>query len=328
MIYEVIVDISNGEVDRVFDYSSDMDYPVGMRVRVPFGNRTTEGFIIGAKEKSSRETKDIICAEDDFVAITPEMISLVKHLKENNNLRLIDCLRLCIPSKLRGNNVRTLKKNFITLEADYDIAVSALSKTAVKQKAIIKRLSSGGEYESVLNAEFGASAVKGLLDKGLVRKESVAQRRTPHKGFVIDGEKVVLTQDQQKAHDVVANHVGTTLIHGVTGSGKTEVYMSLIDDALNLGKSAIMLVPEISLTPQMLGLFRARFGDRVGLLHSGMSDGERFDEWLRLRNGEATVALGARSAIFAPVTDVGVIIIDEEHDLSYVSESNPRYFTH
>lgn len=328
MIYEVIVDISNGEVDRVFDYSSDKDYPVGMRVKVPFGNMTTEGFIIGTKAESTRDTKDIICAEDDFVAITPEMISLVKYLKENNNLRLIDCLRLCIPSKLRGNNVKTLKKNYITLEADYEIAVSALSKTAVKQKALLERLSHGGEYESVLNAEFGASAVKGVLEKGLVKKEAVAMRRTPYKGFVIEKDKVVLTPDQQKAHDVVAHNDGTTLIHGVTGSGKTEVYMSLIDDALQEGKSAIMLVPEISLTPQMLGLFRARFGDRVGLMHSGMSDGERFDEWLRLRTGEATVALGARSAIFAPVQNIGVIIIDEEHDSSYVSESNPRYFTH
>lgn len=328
MIYEVIVDISNGEVDRVFDYYSSVDYGVGSRVKVPFGNRILEGFIIGEKETTSVKTKEIISKEDDFCAVKPEMIALVKSLKANNNLRLIDSLRLCIPSKLRGSNVRTLKKNYITLDADPEIAVAALKKNSLKQLAAIERLAKGGEYESVLNADFGASAVKALLEKGIIRREAVSVRRTPYKGFVLERKEVTFTEEQNRAYETISSHVGTTLLHGVTGSGKTEIYMRLIEDALKAGKTAIMLVPEISLTPQMLGLFRAKFGDGVGLLHSGMSDGERFDEWLRLLNGEARVALGARSAIFAPVENVGVIIIDEEHDSSYVSETNPRYFTH
>ncbi|MDE5618295.1 MAG: primosomal protein N', partial [Clostridia bacterium] len=119
----------------------------------------------------------------------------------------------------------------------------------------------------------------------------------------------------------------TVLLFGVTGSGKTEVYMLCIEDALKQGKTAIMLVPEISLTPQTLRVFRSRFGDIVAMLHSGLSDGERFDEWRRIMCGEAKVVVGARSAIFAPLKDIGIIIVDEEHDASYVSESNPRYIT-
>ncbi len=327
MIYEVIVDISSGEVDRVFDYSSDDFFETGSRVRVPFGNRYAEGFIIGTKEKTTVKTKEIISKEDDFSAIIPEMIDLAKHLKAHNNLRLIDSLRLCIPTKLRGSNVRTLTKNFITLDVDKEIALSQLKKNSAKQIAAVERLAEGGEYESVLNADFGASAIKALLEKGIIHREKVAVRRTPHKGFVINKSAVELTDEQKAALEIIKNN-DKILLHGVTGSGKTEVYMSVIEEALKQGKTAVMLVPEISLTPQMLGLFRSRFGDSVGLIHSGMSDGERFDEWLRLLKGEAKIALGARSAIFAPIADIGAIIIDEEHDNSYVSESNPRYFTH
>lgn len=117
------------------------------------------------------------------------------------------------------------------------------------------------------------------------------------------------------------------LLHGVTGSGKTEVYQSVIERVLQQGKTAIMLVPEISLTPQILGIFRARFGDNVALLHSGLNASERYDEWKRLLDGRAKIAIGARSAVFAPLKNIGAIIIDEEHDSSYISESNPRYDT-
>lgn len=327
MIYEVIVDISNCEVDKVFDYSSDKEYEVGARVKVPFGNRTTEGFIIGKKDSTTVKTKDIICVLDDFTAISSDLIPLVKYLKNEKNLRLIDGLRLCVPSKLRGDGIRTKTRGYLKLDVNADIARPLIKKSAVKQLALLERLSSGGGYYTDLTEEFGSSAVKGLIDKGIAVREEVAVRRTPYEGLVLQNKDIVFTEEQQKAIDFLEKSTGTTLVHGVTGSGKTEIYMRLISDALKENKTAIMLVPEISLTPQMLGLFRARFGDNVGLIHSGMSDGERFDEWLRLLTGEAKVALGARSAIFAPLKNVGVIIIDEEHDGSYVSESNPRYFT-
>lgn len=327
MIYEVIVDISNGEVDRVFDYSSDEAYEVGSRVSVPFGNRIIEGFIIGTKESSEVKTKNIIRRLDDFTAIGEDLIPLVKFLKEEKNLRLIDGLRLCVPAKLRGSNLHVKTRAYIELEVAAEIARPLIGKNAKKQLALLERLSEGGGYYTELAEEYGASAVKGLLDKNIAIKREVVVRRTPYKGLVLPQKAITFTEEQSRAIDFLERSSGTTLVHGVTGSGKTEIYMRLIEDALKQNKNAIMLVPEISLTPQMLGLFRARFGDKVGLIHSGMSDGERFDEWLRLRSGEARVALGARSAIFAPLNNIGVIIIDEEHDGSYVSESNPRYFT-
>ncbi|MFA6866540.1 MAG: primosomal protein N' [Clostridia bacterium] len=328
MIYEVIVDISNGEVDKVFDYSAPFAIPVGSRVLVPFGNRTLEGFVVGVKDSTKIKTKDIIKVLDDFLAINPEMLALTKHLNQTNNLRMVDCLRLCIPSKLRGGKVKELKKSYITLDMQKDEALKLISSRAKSQVAMLEKLYLiGGEYESVLNSEYNPSSVKALVTKGIVKRKFIKVDRTPYKGVVADKKDIELTSDQNDAIEKIMSNEGTFLLHGVTGSGKTEIYMQVIEKLLAEDKTAIMLVPEIGLTPQMMGVFRSRFGDKVGLLHSALSDGERFDEWLRLKRGEAKVALGARSAIFAPIENVGVIIIDEEHDTSYVSESNPRYFT-
>ncbi len=326
MIYQVIVDISNSEVDKVFDYSSDFDVPIGSRVLVPFGYRTIEGFVINIKEKTEIATKNIIKILDDFVPLNSEMLSLAKFLK-TKNIRYVDSLRLCIPSKLRGNKVKEIKRAFITLIMPVEEAKSLIRKGSTAQFALLDRLVQGGEYESVLNGEYNPSSVKALLSKNIVERSFVKIDRIPYKDLTKIDKKVVLTEEQNNAVNTILSKNGTFLLHGVTGSGKTEIYMNVIKKMLDLGKTAIMLVPEISLTPQMLGVFRARFGDEVSILHSGLSDGQRFDEWLKLLRGQTKVALGARSAIFAPVKNVGVIIIDEEHDGSYVSESNPRYFT-
>ena len=143
-----------------------------------------------------------------------------------------------------------------------------------------------------------------------------------------ENEKVILTEQQQKAADTIITSTETFVLHGVTGSGKTQVYMNVIERVLDAGKTAIMLVPEIGLTPQVLSSFRERFGDTVAMIHSGLSQTERYDQWLRLHTGEARIVIGARSGIFAPLEGLGVIIIDEEHDGSYFSESNPRFHTH
>ena len=328
MIYRVIVDVSNAEVDRVFDYSSDFDVEVGSRVLVPFGKRTIEGFVVGTKEKTDIETKKIIRKLDVFTPIIPEMIELSAYLKENNNLRYADTLRLCIPSKLRGGKVKELTRGFLKLDVDKEIAKTMIRKNSPNQLAIIESIKGEGEFETVLAAEFGAGSVKALIDKGILHKEIVTVNRVPLKGMVADKKNVVLSDEQNAAVERIIDSDKPCVLHGVTGSGKTEVYMAAIERILKLGKTAIMLVPEISLTPQMLGVFRRRFGEGVALLHSGMSDGERYDEWRKLLTGEAKVALGARSAIFAPLKNVGIIVIDEEHDSSYVSESNPRYHTH
>lgn len=328
MIYQVIVDISNSSVDRLFDYSCPFVIEEGSRVKVPFGNRTLEGIVIGTKEDTDVKTKDILAKLDDFTPVTHEMIALSRYLKENCNIRYADSLRLCMPAKLRGGRVRELTRGFLHLDVDKEIARTMIGKNAPKQLALIEEIQPEGDFESVLNGRFGQSAVKGLLSKGILSKSMVQVKRKPLKDMEGRAKKVTLSAEQQKAVEEIYSNIGTTVLHGVTGSGKTEVYMAVIEKVLKEGKSAIMLVPEISLTPQMLSVFRGRFGDDVGLIHSGMSDGERFDEWLKLLTKEAKVALGARSAIFAPVENVGVIIIDEEHDSSYVSDSNPRYHTH
>ena len=331
MFYEVIVDISNSEIDKVFDYHAPFSVEVGHRVLVPFGRRQVEGFVIGKKETSAcrHDIKDIILKLDEYPVILPEMIELAKFMA-TKNLRLIDCLRLFIPAKLRGGRVKVLKKNYLSYNTDISLedALSLVSKGAKAQRAIIIKLEKAGiVLESELNAEYSPSAVKALVEKGILIRQELEESRVPE-SLKRENKNVTLTDEQQNAVNVINDgEPGTFLIHGVTGSGKTEIYMNVINGVLNQGKTAIMLVPEISLTPQMHGLFRARFGDKVSVLHSGLSDGERYDEWRRLLLGQAQVALGARSAIFAPLKNVGAIIIDEEHDNSYVSESNPRYFT-
>ena len=331
MVYEVIVDISNSETDKVFDYLSPFPVEKGERVLVPFGRRQVEGFVIGVKEKSDcrYDLKDIMVRLDDRPVILPEMIELAAHMRATD-LRLIDCLRLFVPSKLRGGRVKALTRNFLYFDDSRTLeeALGEVKPSAKAQRAILTELYDlRFAPEARISEKHSASAVKALVEKGLLIRKSTELNRTPE-GVIYDGKRVELTDGQREAVGKIAEGApGTYLIHGVTGSGKTEIYLNLIEKTLAEGKTAIMLVPEISLTPQMLGIFRARFGDMVSVLHSGLSDGERYDEWRRLLTGSARVALGARSAVFAPLKGIGVIIIDEEHDSSYVSENNPRYFT-
>ncbi|MBQ8178200.1 MAG: primosomal protein N' [Clostridia bacterium] len=331
MFYEVIVDISNSEIDKVFDYHAPFSVEVGHRVLVPFGRRQVEGFVVGKKESSDckYDIKDIIMKLDEYPVILPEMLELARFMA-TKNLRMIDCLRLFIPSKLRGGRVKILKKNYLSYNTELSLeeALQLLPKSAKAQRAIAIRMQKDGIVgETELNAEYSPTSVKALVERGILIRLIQEESRIPD-SLKRDAKVVTLTDEQQSAVDTITDgEAGTYLIHGVTGSGKTEIYMNVIEKVLSEGKTAIMLVPEISLTPQMHGLFRARFGDEVSVLHSGLSDGERYDEWRRLLLGQARVALGARSAVFAPLKDLGVIIIDEEHDNSYVSESNPRYFT-
>ena len=331
MVYEVIVDISNSDTDKVFDYLAPFPIEKGSRVLVPFGRRQVEGFVVGIKEKSDcrYDLKDVIMLLDDYPVILPEMLALAEYMRLTD-LRLIDCLRLFVPAKLRGGRVKALIRNYLYPDVSLTLeeALTKVKPSAKVQRAVLCELYEvKAAPEARINEKYSPSAVKALVEKGLIRRESTELNRTPE-GMPAERKNVELTPDQAAAVKTVTEGApGTYLIHGVTGSGKTEIYLNLIEKTLAEGKNAIMLVPEISLTPQMLGIFRARFGDMVSVLHSGLSDGERYDEWRRLLTGGARVALGARSAVFAPLTNVGVIIIDEEHDSSYVSENNPRYFT-
>ncbi|MBE5733070.1 MAG: primosomal protein N' [Clostridiales bacterium] len=338
MIAEVIVDISNSEVDRVFDYKIDehSSADVGSRVLIPFGPKTQEGYVIALKEKSDYDNgklKSILDVLDPVPVIGKEMLELMHFMTKKYHLRKVDVLRLFIPSELRGGRVKELIKEYASLTPEFRNRdpQEFIRKGAKAQSELYEYLMEV-EEESVtfLNSNFSASSLRNFIMRGIVSVRKVEVFREPYKNNVAEKEKNITLTPMQS--DVVNEITSTTntpfLLHGVTGSGKTEVYMRLISDALAKNKTAIMLVPEISLTPQVLRNFRARFGDLVALLHSGLSSGERFDEWRRLLSGQARVAVGARSAVFAPVKDVGVIIIDEEHDGSYASESNPRYLTH
>jgi len=334
MIAEVIVDISTSEIDKIFDYTipPELNLSRGDRVKVPFGRQQTEGFIVNIKESTdcSHPLKPVTAKLDEFTPILPEMLDLMWKMSRENNLRLVDVLRLFIPAMMRGGRIREIKRHFVTLAegVDCETAMSALKANAVNQRAILSTLASGGEWAATLGEEYGFSAISALAEKGLITVSEVTKRRKPFLKPLQDKKVVLLPEQRAAVESVMRGEKDTNLLFGVTGSGKTEIYLECIGEVIEKGQSAIMLVPEISLTPQMMGRFRARFGDKVAVLHSGLSDGERYDEWLRLLRGEAVIAVGARSAIFAPLKKVGIIIIDEEHDGSYVSESNPRYVTY
>lgn len=338
MFAEVIVDIAAAEVDRIFDYDcGSFNISRGVRVTVPFGRMTVEGFVIGLKESTDvppDKLKSVISVLDKTPVITDEMFALMDYMCGKLHLMKVDILRLFIPSAMRGGRVKELVRQLAVLSEDYRgrDPDEFIKKSALAQRDIFEYLSYDkpeGEYVSELNKILSASALRNLAERGIVNIVDAEKQRVPYAQlFPTDSGEVTLTDQQQRAFDEISASKGQTfLLHGVTGSGKTEVYMRCIKAALEQGKTSIMLVPEISLTPQVLRNFRARFGEKVAILHSGLSHGEKFDEWRKCLTGEAKVVLGARSAIFAPLKNIGVIIIDEEHDSSYVSERNPRYIT-
>ena len=336
MIASVIVDIIHSEVDKIFEYSFTQadDIKIGSRVLVPFGYKTIEGIVIDVAETSSYsldKIKPIVKVLESTPAFTSETLALMHHVCKKCFVTKASALRLFFPSEMR---IGKIKEQFITYyqlksEVNVEELLSTLKKNALKQKALIEHLRENGKTESAYICDnFGRSSLNSLLEKGILDKITEQRLRSPYKSIDAKKKQVVLTEKQQNAVESVENTNKTvSLIFGVTGSGKTEVYLELIDRTIKQGKTAILLVPEIALTPQMFKQLKARFGDNAAILHSGLSAGERFDEWWRLRNGEARIAIGARSAIFAPLENLGLIIIDEEHDGSYSSESSPKYVT-
>ena len=329
MIAEVIVDIASSETDRIFDYLCDEDIVVGSRVRAPFGNRTLPGFVMRIKESSDypqEKLKKILPSEDELPALNPECLALAEKISARYRVPKALSLRLFLPAEMRTGKVRELVKNYATLLMP--TSEMKLLKTAKNQWGAAAYLEENGKTECAYLNNLFPGGVAALAKKGYVKITQEKLLRDPYKSVLANKQTRILTADQQRAVDTIEQDKRTVqLLHGVTGSGKTEIYLTLIAKCLEEGKSSIFLVPEISLTPQMLSQLRARFGKNAAILHSGLSAGERFDEWWRLRTGEAKIAIGARSAIFAPLENLGVIIVDEEHDSSYSSESAPRYNT-
>lgn len=334
MIAEVIVDVMSSEIDRVFDYdipSSFLDISIGYRVLVPFGNRKIEGYVVGIKKTSDcppEKLKSIISRLDDFPVILPELIKLLHYMKDKLYLRLLDGIRLAVPSQIRSN-VKDKVERVISLDVSkVDEYVSSLSSRQRNPVLLIKYLQeTPNENYTKLSKMFGNTVVNKMLEHGVIVETHKRINRL--KFGEKSAERPVLTKLQMCAVDSILSSTDKPIVlYGVTGSGKTEVYMNVIEKVLQEGKNALMLVPEISLTPQMVKVFTKRFGSDIAVLHSALSTGEKHDEWKRIYRGEARIVVGARSAIFAPIRNIGVIIIDEEHDGSYISDSNPRYFTH
>ena len=327
MICEVIVDILNSQVDKIFDYilPKNLTLKIGQRVLVPFGNRLQEGYILKFKETSdydSSKLKSIIKGLDDFSYLNEETISLMEYLIKTYNLRYADCLRLFVPSVVRAN----LKEKF-TKFANLNNDLSNI-KISDKQKEIVDFLSKNSPFSlSELNEMFSTSSIKTLIKKSVIIVSEEKTHRKPYNFLENQKKEINLTFEQKNAYEIITkNEGGKFLLFGVTASGKTEVYINVIKNVLEKGKTAILLVPEIGLTPQLFKRFSSVFGDNVAIIHSGLSQGEKLDEWLKIKRGECKVVIGARSAIFAPVENLGMVIIDEEHDTSYYSESNPRYY--
>lgn len=332
---EVIVNSDAYEIDRPFTYKVKEEYndliQVGYRVKVPFGikNKAVEGFVIGLRcegIENIKRIKSIIEICDDEPILTRDDLKLIDFLREEYLCKYIDAIRTIIPVGLMSG-LKNKKKIVIVFKKELE------GKLATKENYIniidfIKK--NNGEFtKSELTKEYSFSlySINKLIDEGFLGAEDKVVYRYNTRLYEEDPSKKLNEEQRNACQKILASNKRGILLKGVTGSGKTEVYMNLVKEALNSGKSAIVLVPEISLTPQMIERFKGRFGKDVALFHSKLSQGERFDEWFRIKRGEARLVVGARSAIFLPLQDLGLIIIDEEHENSYKSEQNPKYQT-
>lgn len=336
MLYaNVIVDLSAEAVDRMFTYRvpENMHLEPGQQVEVPFGNRKIEGFVVSLVDHcdlAENRVKPVIRVIREEPSILPELMALAEWMHIRYLCNLVDALRLMIPAEMRGGRVqaRTCRYAHLNLSGQALVDFMATLNRAPKQLSLIKRLM-GGDLETAQLPE-GASALKALVEKGAVTLHRNEVRRIPKALEAVEKtEDPELMPGQQRAVDRLISALegdgGRFLLHGVTGSGKTEVYIRIIRRALEMGKTAIVLVPEIALTPQMVAWLHGRFGADAAVLHSSLSVGERYDEWRRIRTGQARVVIGARSAIFAPIENIGVIVVDEEHENTYQSDNRPRY---
>ena len=329
MIVEVLVELSSKNIDRVFDYrvpkEIEEDIKVGIRVSVPFGRMQVDGFVLNIKNKSIIEgLKEIISIKDKDIILNDELLELGKELSKKTLSTLIAAYQTMLPKALKAkikNNNNSIKYDILYKLNDRDISNIKFND---KQLLIINKIKENG-FINRCDFKDSISSIKTLLKKDIIIEFKKEHYRLIYKEN--DYVRYELTKEQNDVVEkVINNDRDNYLLFGVTGSGKTEVYMEIIDHYLNLGKTSIVLVPEISLTPQMISRFRSRFGDKIAALHSGLSDGEKYDEWRRIARGEVSIVIGARSAVFAPLSNIGVIIVDEEHSDSYKqSDPNPRY---
>ena len=342
----IIIDISHEKVDRSFAYripeEMEGQLTLGMVVRVPFGkgDHTRTGYVVSIMDESPYDPsrlKAILSIESSEETTEARMIVLADWIRETYGCTTIQALRTVFPIREKMQNK---EKKRIFLAKDREAVEKALEDLSPKRyRARIRLLSallSAGEEgldgkEAAKTLGAGPSVVEALTGSGLIRVEEEASWRMPFDPETLPREAAGrLNTEQEKALSCILEEWNApaprpVLLHGVTGSGKTEVYMELIRRVLAEGKQVIVLIPEIALTYQTLRRFYARFGDQVSVLHSKLSAGERYDQFRRAREGDARIMVGPRSALFTPFSDLGLIIIDEEHEPAYASESTPRY---
>ena len=337
MIAEVIIDSRAKKLNRKFDYKIPENLAdiitVGSRVLVPFANFKTleQGYVIKIKPNTDFEVKEIAGLDDN---LSQDKIELARWMARKYFCNVSECIKLMLTPGTRSKDIdkRTQDRriNFV-----YLVKQPEENLRGEKQKKAIEFITKNPGLTIPEIMEFagvGRATINSLVEKGYIKIEEEKVDRNPlATKKKNENKKLKLSDEQQKAYNEVSKSIEEDrfeefLLYGVTGSGKTEIYMQLIEKVLEKNKKAILLVPEISLTPQMLDRFIGRFGkENLAVLHSKLSIGERHDEWLKIKENRAKIVIGARSAIFAPADNLGVIIIDEEHDASYKSESSPRY---
>ncbi len=324
-----------------FDYrlpEAMADLEVGSVVRVPFGRRRSLGVVVGLAETSELPPERLAEPLEALEAGVPaELVRLGLWVAAEYCSTPSRGLQLVLPpgTGAGGQRVRSRTELRAEITAAGEEALAGGGRLGTKQRAALEALGGGEMSAGEMSAAVGADrqVLRRLEERGLISTRSSQVRRRPgESGLGAATDRPRLLEEQQHAvAEIVAALDGEAgasrklLLHGVTGSGKTEVYLAAVEAALARGRGAIVLVPEIGLAPQAVARFRARLGDRFAVLHSALSPGERYDEWRRLRSGEASVCVGPRSAVFAPVRDLGLVVIDEEHDSSYKQEGDPCY---
>ena len=343
MIAEIVINRSAKRLNRTFDYSIPKELEelvmVGSTVLVPFGKSSNleEGYVIGIKDSTTYEVKEIAKIKNN---LTSRQINLAKWMARKYFCNISDCIKQMLTpgTKSKTTSIQDKTINIVYLKKDideiqFDIEVGKIKSE--KHKKVLQFLKNN-EGVTIPEIEMFTGAtraiVKTLEKNGYVEIVEKKVERDPLANKEVEKtQNLKLTEEQQKAFEEVKNKINKNeyeefLLYGVTGSGKTEVYLQLIGEALKQNKTAIILVPEISLTPQIINRFIARFSkEEIAVLHSKLSIGERYDEWNKIKENKAKIIIGARSAIFAPTENIGIIIIDEEHDSSYKSEAIPKY---
>lgn len=335
MYAEVLIEYKVKSLDRSFTYIVPEHLrdvmKVGMKVSVPFGQGDSliNGFVTKIKyDVNLGNLKSIVAVTDTELILNEELMELGKFVRDETLCTLISAYQTMLPSSLK---IKTIKSDFakyetyIKLKMPKDFVRTYIEEA--KGKNQIEILSALLENDKLLKKDFSTASIKSLVQKGIIEEEKVSTYRID-KTEEKESYEITLTEDQRRAYDEIVAHkdeAKTYLIHGVTGSGKTEVYMHLIEFMRSQGKCAIMLVPEITLSMQIVNNFYRRFGSDVAILHSALSQGEKYDEYLKILRGDAHIVVGTRSAIFAPIKNLGIIIIDEEQSESYKQDNSPRY---